>query len=225
MKALFLALNLLLGLNYVYAKDAQKVCLFKDECWVEMVQEDNKELVDAIKVINKESLESIKFAEAQGNVWFKAYKRESKYNTRSLKPTSLNEATVRTLLDNGSKFFVGSDYEDMLTRYDMGSDFFTDIISFYKAIKSHDNDSLSGPLDFEAYYYDYSNDEENKVKLVESELNIVSKFIKQQAKADKWESLVTVDFTNALYNENYEYRPYLLVTDKYVFAALYRWQL
>lgn len=226
MKALFLTVFFTLSITNIYANEVQRVCVFSVECWVEMTQEDNKELVETINVINNKGLDLSRSQEAQGNVWFKAYKRQAKYSPKSLKPSSLDESEVRALLDNGMKFFAGSDYEDMLRRYDMGSDFHTDIIKFFSAIKFYSVDSLNDPLNLEVYDYDYSRDEDdNKVKFLQSELSLVSNFIEEQAKSDKWSSLVTVDFTNALYNENYEYRPYLLITKEYVVAALYRWQL
>ncbi len=226
MKARSIALTMLSTMGTTIASEAQKVCLFESECWVEMSEEDNKELVTTINEINEEALELIRSVGAEGNVWFRVYKREAKYSTRRVTPNGLTEPAVRALLNNGAKFFVGSDYEDMLQRYEVGSDFFEDIIKFFSRIKNYDTNSLAKPLSFEAYYYDYSRgDNKAKVNFLGDKLKVVSNFVEKQAKAVKYVSLSTVDFTNALYNENYEYRPYLLVTDKYVVAALYRWQL
>lgn len=226
MKTLFFTFSIILSVFTASANEAQKVCLFKYECWVELQKVENSELVSAIESINKKSLQMINSEEAEGNVWFKVYKREAKYNTRNLRPTRLGEKEVRTLLNTGMKFFTGSDYAAMLDRYNMGSDFFDDIITFYQNIKYFKNDNLTEQVDFEAYYYDYSQEDDgSKVTFVKDELKVVSNFVETQARADEHDSLVTIDFTNALYNENYEYRPYLMVTSEYVIAALYRWQL
>ncbi|ATH08891.1 hypothetical protein BIY24_13325 [Halobacteriovorax marinus] len=226
MRKLFLICCLLLSGSNILASSDQEVCLFEGECWVELNQGQNKELLEAVASINSNGLELIKSNEAQGNLWFRVYKRVAKYSTRGLRPRSINEYEVRSLLKNGMRFFKGSDYEAMLSRYDMGSDFYTDLISFYRGIKYYSNEELSEPLSFEAYYYNYDQSSEGvKVPVLKKGLSLVENFITSQAMTSSWESLVTIDFTNALYNENYEYRPYLLVTNDYVVAALYRWQL
>ncbi|WP_044557627.1 hypothetical protein [Halobacteriovorax marinus] len=226
MRKLFLICCLLLSGSNILASNNQKVCLFERECWVELGQNQNKELGEAVTLINSNGLELIKTNEAEGNLWFRVFKREGKYSTRSLRPSNLNENEVRTILQNGSTLFKGSDYRAMLSRYGMGSDFFTDLIKFYNQIKFYGNGNLTEPLSFEAYYYNYNtNSNGEKVTVLDSSLKVVQNFVTTQAEANSSESLVTIDFTNALYNENYEYRPYLLVTKDYVVAALYRWQL